>query len=293
MHVLILGATGMLGHMACRVFAQRHEVYAAYRAPGLHPLHDGLSGRVHWLPGLDATDLERVGNIIREISPNWVINGVGLIKQKDPGDRDTEAITLNALLPPRLAECCGASGSRLLHFSTDCVFSGARGGYSEADEPDPKDLYGRTKLRGEVGAPHLTVRTSLIGRQLRGSEGLLEWFLAQRGRTIRGYANAIFTGLTTRALCTLLEHALRRRPDLAGLYHIASDPISKCDLLSRLNARLGLGIRIERDESFRCDRSLVGTRFARDTELLIPSWDEMLDQLTSEVEAYEQWRDGR
>ncbi|HLG48269.1 MAG TPA: sugar nucleotide-binding protein [Reyranella sp.] len=184
-------------------------------------------------------------------------------------------------------------GARLIHISTDCVFSGRRGGYRESDTPDPVDLYGLSKLLGEVGTPpHLTLRTSFIGPQLSGREGLLAWFLAQRG-TIKGYGKAIFSGLTTCALARVIERVIDGPLPLSGLYHVAASPISKYALLCDIERRLQRGITIERDDSFECDRSLDGHRFANASGISVPGWDEMLDGLCSTLDGDERSRSGR
>ena len=180
---------------------------------------------------------------------------------------------------------------RLVQISTDCVFSGLRGKYTEADIPDPADLYGRTKLLGEVNRPGcLTLRTSIIGWQLNAFTSLLSWFARQRGQTIKGYRQAIYTGFSTRVLADLISDLIETRPDLSGLYQVASEPVSKYDLLVALRDRLGWDdIQIEADETFFCDRSLVGTRFNVATGWKAPEWDEMLSGLAEEWPAYQGW----
>jgi dTDP-4-dehydrorhamnose reductase len=174
--------------------------------------------------------------------------------------------------------------ARLIHISTDCVFSGHRGYYSEDDTPDPIDLYGLSKLLGEIPtAPHLTLRTSIIGPQLSGSEGLFAWFVAQRGRSVQGYAKAIFSGLTTLAFAGVLDQVIAAPSALHGLYHVAASPISKDALLREINRRLALGVTIARDEGMTCDRSLDGRRFTATSGIAIPDWKEMLDALCSNL----------
>ena len=176
---------------------------------------------------------------------------------------------MNALFPHQLARLCGRYDARLIHFSTDCVFSGTRGCYTENDPPDAQDLYGRSKLLGEVVGPGcLTIRSSIIGHELRAGMGLLEWFMAQRGNQVRGFANALYTGLTTPAMSDLVARAASEWPDLDGLWQVASEPISKYDLLGIVNRVYGLGITIERDAEFHCDRRLDGGRF-RDPHRLV------------------------
>jgi dTDP-4-dehydrorhamnose reductase len=242
--------------------------------------------------GVDAENPERVAEVLRTVAPDVVLNCGGVIKQKREAHHALPSIRINALFPHQLAALASERGAKLIHWSTDCVFSGARGGYTEADNPDPVDLYGRSKLLGEVSeAPHLTIRSSLIGRELEPTaSGLVEWFLAQRGKEIAGFAKARFSGLTTFAMCRLVKAVLTRCPELSGVYHVASEPIGKYDLLSRLNARIGAPIRIRRDDTFACDRSLDGSRFAKETGIAVPSWDEMLEPLAAELATYDAWR---
>jgi dTDP-4-dehydrorhamnose reductase len=186
-------------------------------------------------------------------------------------------------LPHRLAVLARVAGARLIHLSTDCVFSGRRGNYREDDPADAEDLYGRTKLLGEVSEePCLTLRTSIIGPELSRKSGLLEWFMAQRGGTVRGFTRAIFSGFTTAELSRVIERLLEE-PHASGLYHVSSAPISKYDLLVRINAALGIGVAIGADDSFACDRSLDSERFRSTFGYTPPAWDEMVTELAQEV----------
>jgi dTDP-4-dehydrorhamnose reductase len=171
------------------------------------------------------------------------------------------------------------------------VFSGLRGRYTEADVPDPVDLYGRTKLLGELNRPNcLTLRTSIIGWQLNTFSSLLSWFSRQRGQRIKGYQQAIYSGFSTQVLAGLIGDLIETRPDLSGLYQVASEPISKYDLLVALRDKLGWDdIHIEPDDNFYCDRSLVGTRFSIATGWKAPDWNEMLSELAEEWPLYQEW----
>jgi dTDP-4-dehydrorhamnose reductase len=280
--IAILGANGMLGHVACRELSSSHEVIAMIRRTDAGHLKPILRAN-EIITGVDALD-RRLETVLRSVAPQIVVNCVGLVKQR-PEARDTMlAIEINALLPHRLARACDEIGAKLVHLSTDCVFSGKRGGYPETDVPDPVDTYGRSKLLGEVTAPpHLTLRTSMIGPQLEGEEGLVAWFLAQRGRAIKGYTRAIFSGLTTLALSRVIGEILERHPTLSGLYHLAAEPISKYDLLTGLAARFDWRDPIEPVDSPAIDRSLDGRRFVEATGIKVPSWNEMLDELAAEL----------
>jgi dTDP-4-dehydrorhamnose reductase len=223
--------------------------------------------------------------LLERVRPQAVVNAVGLVKQRREAEDVVAAIETNALLPHRLARLGTRAGARLVHFSTDCVFSGDRGLYAERDRPDPVDTYGRSKLLGEVGAPHLTLRSSIIGLELGRTQGLVEWFLASRGK-IGGYRRAIWSGLTTAEMARLVGRVLADHPALAGLYHVAAEPIDKHSLLTRLARELGRGdVTIEPVDEPSCDRSLDGSAFAAATGYRVPSWDEMLRELAQEVRA--------
>ncbi len=284
MRILILGGDGMLGHRLLRQFAPTHEVRVTVRQPleayrGYH-----LFERANTFDEVDARDPSALPRVLGEFMPEAVVNALGVIKQRPDAEDGVLSIEVNSLFPHVLARLCEARGARLVHLSTDCVFSGTKGNYAETDRPDPVDVYGFSKLLGEVDrAGALTLRTSMIGTELSQKTGLLEWFLAQRGKMIKGYRKAIFSGFTTAELARIIERLLTAPTAAAGMYHVSAAPISKFDLLSRLNDRLRLDIRIEPDDAVTCDRSLDSTRFRKDFGYAPPSWDKMLDELASEI----------
>ena len=205
-----------------------------------------------------------------------MINCVGLVKQLAEANDPLSALPINALFPHRLARLCGLVNARLVHISTDCVFSGRQGGYTEADEPDALDLYGRSKLLGEVDYPHaVTLRTSIIGEELESTHGLVGWFLAQQAG-VRGFTRAIFSGLPTCELAGVIRDYVLSRVELRGLYHVASDPISKYDLLRMVNEEYGKGLRIEPDDTLKIDRSLDAACFREATGYSVPAWPELV-----------------
>jgi dTDP-4-dehydrorhamnose reductase len=290
MRVLILGGTGMLGHAVHRHLAPRHEVVSTTRrALGDLPVDPApflSSGRV--LEHVDATDLDRLREVLTEVRPDAVLNAIGVIKQRDEAADPITSIRVNALFPHRAAAAAADAGARLIHVSTDCVFSGDRGAYVEDDESDAHDLYGRTKFLGEVRTPGaLTLRTSVIGRELHDFDSLVEWFLRQRG-VVPGFTKAIYTGLTTAAFAEVLERVLVEHPGLSGLLQVAAEPIAKFDLLEMIHARLHLEDRIELvpDDGFVSDRSLLGDRFVAATGIDVPSWSAMVDQLAADADLY-------
>ncbi len=280
--VLVVAASGMLGHALChRLVEAGMTVFATTRGPyaGTPGLAPAIAPEAH-LGSCDVRDEARLAAAIAAAAPEVVVNCAGVIKQRRESQDAELTIAVNALAPHRLARLAAEAGARLITLSTDCVFSGRRGLYTENDLPDPPDLYGRSKLLGEVvEAPHLTLRTSIIGWQLAGSEGLAEWFRAQAGRRAEGWTGAVFSGLTTYALSGILATLIERHPALTGLYHVAAAPITKFDLLDRLNRAARLGVDLVRVEGLRIDRSLDGSRFTASTGLKAPDWDEMLREM--------------
>ena len=201
---------------------------------------------------------------------------MGLIKQHPNANDPILALETNALLPHRLAVLCRATQARLVHISTDCVFSGERGNYTEDDISDARDLYGRTKYLGETVAPNaVTLRTSLIGPELHTNYGLLAWFLSQSA-PVNGFRKAIYTGLTTDELSRVIAEYVLPNPQIQGLYHVSSDPISKYDLLHLFNRAYARDLPIHAQTSFVCDRSLNSTRFRHATGYSAPTWPDMV-----------------
>jgi dTDP-4-dehydrorhamnose reductase len=289
MRVLILGGDGMLGHRLLRHFAPGHETRVTLRRGLADYSRFGVFDRNNAFDATDVRDSGRVASIIGDFRPQAVINAAGIVKQRPEAHEAEAANEVNALFPHRLARACRDNAAQLVHLSTDCVFSGEKGNYTESDRPDPVDLYGQSKLQGEVVAPGvITLRTSMIGRELDRKAGLVEWFLAQKGKTIKGYRKAIFSGFITAELARLIEMLVTRHPGADGLhhhglYHASSAPISKFDLLTRLNRRLGNNVTIVPDDAVACDRSLDSTRFRQIFDYTPPAWDAMLDELASDI----------
>lgn len=278
MRVLVLGGNGMLGHQLFLRLRERHDVRVTLRGPAVAPLFPAE----RCVPFVDVRHPARLAEVFAAVAPEAVVNAAGLVKQR-PEARDPAAlIEVNGHLPHRLATLCREAGARLVHVSTDCVFSGSRGGYDEDDPADPSDDYGRSKLLGEVREPPcLTLRTSMIGPELAGSrQGLLAWFLGERG-PVRGFSRAVFSGLSTPELARVIERLLVEHPDASGLYHVASRPISKLDLL-RLAARaFRHDVEIVPDDGLVCDRSLRAERFAARFGYLAPPWEAMMAELAA------------
>lgn len=294
MRVLVLGAAGMLGHKLCERISRDLPCVATVR-PGstdwmIYPFLQKLRDQVF---EVDALDFECVRSVVKACDPDAIINCIGIIKQRKEAGDPVLSIQVNALFPHQLAQECRASGRRLIHISTDCVFSGSRGTYREEDVPDARDLYGRSKLLGEVTSGNcLTLRTSIVGWDLLHAPGLLEWFYAKQGQTINGYRKAIFSGLSTAALADMLTTIIVEHSDLSGLYHVGADPIPKLNLLSGLRDSLNLDINIEADDHVVIDRTLDSERFREQTGYQVPDWSSMIGQLAQDRKSYDTWKKG-
>ena len=283
MRILILGGDGMLGHRLLRALARSHEVRVT-----LHREHQaygqfGLFNEQNSYSGVDVRVTDRLINVLADFHPDAVINAVGVVKQRPDGLDPIPNLEINALLPHRLAAICRAVRAHFIHISTDCVFSGRTGNYKETDEPDPIDVYGHSKLLGEVVGPGcITLRTSIIGRELSRKTSLFEWFLTQK-KQVKGFQNAIFSGFTTIELSRIMERLVTRFPEASGIYHVSSYPISKYDLLNLIKDKLKLPIDIIPDTDFKCNRSLDSTRFRKNFDYTPPTWEEMIDELAADL----------
>ena len=287
MELLLLGATGMLGHKLLQILSGQFSVVGTIRGDVAkhlnHPIlkPDLLKGHVN------ADNISTVEKTIIECKPDVVINCIGIVKQLPAAHDPLSSIAINALFPHQLAQICRKRGARLIHISTDCVFSGKKGNYKENDFADADDLYGRTKYLGEVDYENaLTLRTSIIGRELSTNHGLIEWFLSQEGRTVSGYTNAIFSGLTTNALSDVIAAVITNYPEMRGVWHVAAEPISKYELLKLVKAVYHLDIQIQPENSVVIDRSLNGSKLRENTNIIIPSWRTMIEQMRQDPAPY-------
>jgi dTDP-4-dehydrorhamnose reductase len=280
MKILILGAGGMLGNATFRFLAEDadYDVMGTCRDNGARRhFSNDLATRI--LPGVDVEEIESLGRAFAVARPQVVINCIGLIKQLAEAEDPLRAVPINTLLPHQLAALCRTNGARLVHISTDCVFSGSKGSYVETDFPDAGDLYGRSKLLGEVDYPHaITLRTSMIGHELDSNRGLLGWFLAQAG-PVKGFCKAKFSGLPTVELARVIRDFVLPHPELHGLYHVAAEPIDKNSLLKLVSEVYRKTIEIVPDDRLVIDRSLNAKRFEEATGYRPAPWPELIKRM--------------
>jgi dTDP-4-dehydrorhamnose reductase len=276
----VLGASGMIGSSLIRVISEssNYEVWGTVRSDRVkqffsEPIANNLVSDV------DVENHDVLLKMLKQLRPDVIVNCVGLTKHKPEGDNPLISIPINALMPHRLAKLCALIGARLVHISTDCVFSGEKGGYVESDFTDARDVYGKSKALGEVDYPHtITLRTSTIGHELKSAYGLLDWFLSQN-KSCKGYNSAIFSGVPTVILSQIIRDIVIPYKELSGIYHVAAKSINKYELLKLIAKVYGKSTQIIYDESVVIDRSLNADKFRAATGYVAPEWPELIREM--------------
>ncbi|AKA39523.1 dTDP-4-dehydrorhamnose reductase family protein [Yersinia ruckeri] len=285
--IIILGASGMLGGSLFRHFSccDKYDVLGTVRSENAAHLIK-KQGFENIITGIDTYNISTISNLIKEFRPDYLFNCVGIIKQLDAAKNNITSIEINALIPHKLAEICTLNNVKLIHFSTDCVFTGDRGNYKETDIPDATDLYGLTKRMGEVAYDgHLTLRTSIIGHELSSHHSLIDWFLSQK-KPVNGYSKAIFSGLPTCYVAEVIEKYVFPNDKLSGLKHLSTSPISKFDLLNIVNSIYGKNIDIIESDNLVIDRSLNSDHFRHETGFSPEPWDLLIEKMNNEYKKY-------
>jgi len=281
MKILILGVSGMLGHTLFRQFSEKQDYIVFGTVRSISKVGRLLSTELQEqiINCVDAINVDSIINAIRIAKPDVIINCIGIIKQLDISNDPLIVIPINSLFPHRLANICAVCNSRLIHISTDCVFNGKKGNYSEDDPSDADDLYGKTKFLGEIQYDHcVTIRTSIIGHELNTRFGLVEWFLSQKSK-VKGYDKAFFTGFPTIELANIIHKFVIPNQTIHGLYNVSSNKISKYELLKLIADRYSKQIEIEKDDSIVIDRSLNSSRFRKLTGYIPPSWNDLVNMM--------------
>jgi dTDP-4-dehydrorhamnose reductase len=283
MKLLILGGSGMVGHTLIKQLSAKHEVFTILRDKmdlQSSKFFEKILKKDRCVLIDDINQYENLNIIIKQISPDIIINCIGVIKQRNDIKNTLNMIRINSLLPHILNDICHTNKIKLIHLSTDCVFSGNKGNYKESDNPDPIDKYGESKLLGEINeGSSLTIRTSFIGPELFNKKSLFEWIKSQKNTEIDGFENAIYSGLTTLTFAQVIENIIDKHLDLSGVWQVSSDSISKFELIKMINQKFNLNIKINRNSSFQCNRSLNSSKFKKKTAIKIPSWESMINNL--------------
>lgn len=295
MRILIIGGTGMLGHKLVQVLDSDPalDVFCTIRKPFASVKHFGIFDRDRTIDGVDVTDREAIEDAVRSTRPAVIVNAAGIVKQSGESSDEELMRAVNTYLPHVLRDIATASQARLITVSTDCVFSGKKGAYSEKDVPDAHDAYGISKRDGEVNGPNcLILRTSIIGRELVSSHGLVEWFLSNRGGRVSGYTRAVFSGFPTIVFADIVKDVIKDHVNLSGICHVSSDRISKFDLLRLLNDSYHAEVRIDADESVVIDRSLDSSRFRAITGYQPLPWSKMVEKMAADETPYDTYHAG-
>jgi dTDP-4-dehydrorhamnose reductase len=291
MKVLVIGGTGMLGHKLVQTLDETCETWSTIRGSYEDIAHTGIFDQERTIENMNVRDFSALEGVIQQIEPDVVINAVGIIKQVPASKDIVDLITINSILPHMIAKMSENHGFRSICISTDCVFSGTKGLYRENDPADAVDVYGKSKHLGEVDAANcLTLRTSIIGRELWSSHSLIEWFLSQPEGPVRGFSRAIYSGFPTIVLSEIISDIILRHGDVQGVLHVSSEPISKLDLLRLVNDAFGGGHEIIADDDVVIDRSLDSTRFRELTGFKPMPWPKMIHRLASDPTKYQDFR---
>ncbi|MEZ4814777.1 MAG: SDR family oxidoreductase [Bdellovibrionota bacterium] len=284
--ILVLGAAGMIGHQVWKKLAELYpeQVFGTLKQPVSKYSQFNLFDESKMISGLNVMDYPSVESVLNKIKPQWVINCIGItLRQAEAGDLE-KCIELNSMLPHRLEKWAQNNQAKVIHFSTDCVFDGQKGNYKEEDTPTSKDIYGKTKYLGEIdGVNALTLRLSFFGRELEKKTEIVEWLLAQKGKKVKGYANAFYSGVSTIRVANEVAKIIQKHPRLHGLYHLSSKPISKYDLLILLNEAFNTHVEIEKFENAKNDKSLNSSAYSKETSFTPPEWKEMIQELATDT----------
>ena len=285
--ILVLGATGMLGASLFRGLSgsEKWKVTGTVRkrSTAWQVIDSVPDAKI--IDGVDAFDFESIDRAIRATGPSVVINCIGVVKQLEEHFQSEVSIEINSLFPRKLARACSDVGARLIHFSTDCVFSGQKRNYVETDVMDASDLYGRSKALGEIDSPpHLTLRTSIIGHETNTAHSLIDWYLSQTN-VVKGYRGAIFSGIPTVVISQLLNDFILDST-LSGIFHLSAKPISKFDLLSLVKRVYEKGPPIMPCDEYKVDKSLNSDKLKAELGLQVDDWPSLVNSMHDEYRRY-------
>jgi len=278
MKILILGGDGMIGHKMVQVLSNfNYEIIVSIREQRELTKHCFSSkAKVFFNDFLK----ENVLTFLDRVNPDVIINAIGITIRRGVNDNASNCIYINSYFPHQLANWVGIHNKRLIHFSTDCVFSGSEGSYSENSTPNALDYYGKTKGLGEVFSKNaLTIRSSMIGPELFNKTELFEWVINNKEKEINGFSRVMYSGVTTIYMASFLADLIENHKNLNGIYNIASKPISKFELLHLINENFNLGLFINKDQSIISNKTLDPSKIDNELGIKSPSWNELIIEL--------------
>ncbi len=285
---MVLGAGGMLGHTLYRELVQSFpDTWAVTRKPYEYYEKYGIFDSERFLSGLEARSAESINDILSQVEPDVILNCIGMTTRKMSGVHASDIILINSAFPHLLAEWCLSHNRSLIHFSTDCVFDGKSGPYNSADSRDAQDLYGLSKSLGEVkGDNIITIRSSIVGLELEGKTELLEWARSQKGNTVKGFSNVMYSGVTTLTMADVIAQLLSSNVTYSGIEQLASEPISKADLVHLASDVFNLNITVQQVETPVSNKVLIASPFFERIGVRVASWSDQLKRVASEAHRY-------
>jgi len=288
MKVVVLGASGLIGHKLFEKLSKRYETYGTLRLKVEVYDNDFFKDYDNFIDQIDVHDFNNLIKNLNRINPDVILNCVGITKRKNEINLPLESIYVNSIFPHKLLNWAISNNKRLIHFSTDCVFNGKEGNYSELSLTNSEDNYGRTKALGEVNSKNgLTIRSSFIGRELLTNSELLEWFLSQKNESIKGFKNAMYSGVSTNFLAKTVGDIIEFFPELYGLRQLSiKNPISKYDLLMIAKDKFNKSVDIIADKKFKIDASLNGDLLRKEISYGNPNWNDMMEELCADNKYY-------
>ena len=282
MKILILGGNGMIGHKMYQTISKIHkDTWVTLRKSLTSYSYSEIYNPEKVIDNIDLINFQTISNQLNKINPDIVVNACGITIRRGIETLKSNSIILNSALPHFLNEWVTSNNKRLIHFSTDCVFTGAKGDYIDNDNKDASDLYGSTKSMGEVidSKFAITLRGSMIGSELENKTELFEWFLKQKNKKIKGFNKVIYSGITTTKMAEIVLKLIDQFPNLSGVYNISSKPISKFELLKLWNNLFDINANIEIDNSYTSNKNLISDNFYRTISMEQPDWVELSSQL--------------
>lgn len=283
MRILILGVSGLIGHKIFQELSTSFEVFGTLHKSKKLYGNLPLFSEQNVIENINVSEFEILKGVLYAVNPDFILNCVGITKRKTEINNTFEVLTINSVFPHQLANWAKINQKRVIHFSTDCVFDGKIGNYRETSLTTAEDVYGRTKALGEINYKHtLTIRSSFIGQELFGKTELLEWFLAQNGKQIRGFTNTLYSGVSTTFMARIVKNIISNFPNLSGLYHLATDkPISKYELLCLAKEAFNVNVDIIPEDEHVHLPTLDASKLKRKINLIVPGWKEMMNELGS------------
>ena len=282
MRILIIGGNGMIGHKMYQILSKfKEDTWVTLRNDLSTYNFSSIYNYERVIDNIDLTDFNCLSRILNELRPDIILNACGITIRRGVEKIKSNTILLNSALPHFLNEWVSVNNKRLIHFSTDCVFSGKKGDYLDTDIKDAYDLYGSTKSLGEIIDSDfaITLRGSMIGRELENKTELFEWFLKQTNKNIKGFSEVIYSGITTVKMAEIILTLIDCHPNLAGIYNISSMPITKFDFLKLCNEHFDVNAIIEKDNGYSSNKNLISENFFNQIGMKQPNWEDLIKQL--------------